>query len=199
MMLEVKQSEFDRCVSFHGHICPGLAIGFVAATEAMKRLKESRSEDEEIVAIVETNSCAVDAIQVITGCTFGKGNLLHRDHGKTVFTFLVRDTGRGLRFSVRPFAQSMDESHWALFQKVIQAKATQEEKSSFGEAHSRRALEVLQQPAEKLFLIEEVAVPLPEKARIEPSEPCDRCGEPTMRTKLIPQGELKLCRDCLER
>jgi formylmethanofuran dehydrogenase subunit E len=26
--------------------------------------------------------CAVDAIRFLTGCTFGKGNLVHLDHGK---------------------------------------------------------------------------------------------------------------------
>jgi len=37
-------------------------------------LGENRAEDEEIVAVVETDACGADAIQVRTGCTFGKGN-----------------------------------------------------------------------------------------------------------------------------
>ena len=41
-----------------------------------------RAADEEIVAVVETDMCGVDAIQFLTGCTFGKGNLIHRDWGK---------------------------------------------------------------------------------------------------------------------
>ncbi len=33
---------------------------------------------------------------MITGCTFGKGNFIYRDYGKTAFTFFNRDTGKGV-------------------------------------------------------------------------------------------------------
>ncbi len=69
------QDDFKKCLDFHGHLCPGLAIGYRAATGALEWLKENRSEDEELVAIVETDACGADAVQVLTGCTFGKGNL----------------------------------------------------------------------------------------------------------------------------
>ena len=56
-----------------------------------------RAEDEEVVAMVETDMCAVDGIQSLTGCTFGKGNLLYKDHGKLAFTFYRRSDGKGVR------------------------------------------------------------------------------------------------------
>ncbi len=40
----------------------------------MRILQVERDGDEELFAIVETDACGADAIQVITGCTFGKGN-----------------------------------------------------------------------------------------------------------------------------
>ncbi len=52
--------EFRRCVAFHGHVCPGLSMGYRAAKVAMERLKETRAEDEELVAIVETDACSAD-------------------------------------------------------------------------------------------------------------------------------------------
>jgi formylmethanofuran dehydrogenase subunit E len=67
---------YEAAVVFHGHSCPGLALGYRAAVAAMTRLDRDRAPDEEIVAIVENDSCVVDAIQVVTGCTFGKGNRL---------------------------------------------------------------------------------------------------------------------------
>lgn len=70
---------------FHGHRCPGLATGIRVAEVALREIGP-HSIDEEVVAIVETDNCAVDAIQYLTGCTFGKGNLIHRDYGKNVFT-----------------------------------------------------------------------------------------------------------------
>ena len=45
------------------------------ATAAMNELDSIRAEDEEIVAIVENDACGVDALQCVSGCTFGKGNL----------------------------------------------------------------------------------------------------------------------------
>ena len=70
--------DFKKCVEFHGHTCPGLAIGFRAARTLMERLGARKAPDEELVAIVETDACGADAIQVMTGCTFGKGNFFSR-------------------------------------------------------------------------------------------------------------------------
>src|SRR5512136_2011081 len=86
-------------IQFHGHLCPGLALGYRVAKAALRELDAERSGDEELVAVVENDSCAVDAIQFITGCTFGKGNLVFRDYGKHVYTFYNRRTGRGIRIA----------------------------------------------------------------------------------------------------
>ncbi|HOY64875.1 MAG TPA: formylmethanofuran dehydrogenase subunit E family protein, partial [bacterium] len=69
---------YERVVEFHGHSCIGSALGYRVALKALEWLKANRAEDEEIVCVVENNSCAVDAIQAITGCTFGKGNLIFK-------------------------------------------------------------------------------------------------------------------------
>ena len=79
--------DLDAVVQFHGHFCPGLAIGVRAAELALREIGP-RAADEEIVAIVESDMCGVDAIQFMTGCTFGKGNLIHLDYGKNAFTFI---------------------------------------------------------------------------------------------------------------
>ena len=74
--MDVKQelpNDFQECVHFHGHLCPGLAIGYGAVKAAQQALGLAAAEDEEVVAVVENDSCAVDAIQVLLGCTFGKG------------------------------------------------------------------------------------------------------------------------------
>ena len=85
-----------KTIDFHGHWCPGLAIGIRAAEWALKEM--GKAPDEEIVAVVETDMCGVDAIQSLTGCTFGKGNLIHKDYGKSAFTFFIG--GRTARLAV---------------------------------------------------------------------------------------------------
>jgi len=96
------QRELDQIIKFHGHFCGGIVVGYVAARIALERLGSRRAEDEELVAIVENDSCAVDAVQVVTGCTLGKGNLIFRDYGKHVYTFAVRPSGRAVRVSRKP-------------------------------------------------------------------------------------------------
>ena len=96
----VMMKPFSDVTKFHGHVCPGSAIGYKAAEAGLNELKSHCSQDDEIVAIVENNSCAVDAVQVLTGCTFGKGNLLFKDHGKQVYTFINRTTNEGVRVSL---------------------------------------------------------------------------------------------------
>ena len=73
--------EFLKAAEFHGHVCPGLAIGYRVAKYAKNYF--DKSEDEELVAIVENKSCSIDAIQFLLSCTFGKGNLIFKDYGST--------------------------------------------------------------------------------------------------------------------
>ena len=71
-----------KCIAFHGHICPGLVYGYIVAKETIYLLELKRSGDEEIIAICENDSCAVDALQVLLGTTIGKGTLIFKNYGK---------------------------------------------------------------------------------------------------------------------
>ena len=88
---------WEKCVEFHGHECPGLAIGFRACEIAKEKMDLKFSPDEELLCISENEACGVDAVQYITGCTLGKGNLVYRDTGKMAFSFFSRRTGESLR------------------------------------------------------------------------------------------------------
>lgn len=86
---------WQRAVAFHGHECPGLAIGFKAVEGVIAEFGLDASQlpaiDEELVCITENDACCVDAIQSLLGCTFGKANLIPRLRGKMAFSFYVRD------------------------------------------------------------------------------------------------------------
>ena len=41
---------WQKAAAFHGHVCPGLAIGFKACEAAMKVMGVTGSKDEELVA-----------------------------------------------------------------------------------------------------------------------------------------------------
>jgi len=192
-----KDGYYQRCVDFHGHDCPGLAIGYRAAKAGLAFLREGRAEDEELVAIVETDACGSDAIQVLTGCTFGKGNFIHRDHGKNAYTLLDRKSGRGVRVALQPGVMELNERHRQLIEKVQKDTANEEERREFWEFHRQKSLEILKKSQDVLLLISEITLQLTPKARMEPAQLCATCGEPTMKTKLTKFHGNDICRDCL--
>ena len=189
--------DFETAVQFHGHVCPGIAIGYRIATLAAERFKD-RSEDEELVAVVENRSCAVDAIQAINGCTCGKGNLVFKEHGKHVYTFFKRGDKKALRITLKPDELPQDDRHTALFAKLRAGTASPEEIKEFREAHEAKSQSILERPEEEIFWIKEVEIEPPQKARIYPTVICSECGEGFME----PLGRVKngkiVCIPCFE-
>ena len=188
--------DFKKCLEFHGHLCPGLSLGYAAAKAGMDWLKTNRAADEETVAIVETDACGADAVQVLTGCTFGKGNFIFKDYGKTAFTFYSRKSGRGVRIALKPETAGRDTRHQELMARMRDGSASESDRREFKELHEQKSYEILEQPAEALFNLEEVKIKEPPKAKVAPSKPCARCGEPTMETKLSEIDGKMLCRGC---
>ena len=76
--------DYAQIVEFHGHSCPGLAMGYRMACAALAELKSMRAEDEELVAIVENDACGVDALQCVTGCQTHAFGVLPASFGDVV-------------------------------------------------------------------------------------------------------------------
>lgn len=193
----LSNEDFKKCVDFHGHTCPGLAIGYRAAKAGLDWLQENRAMDEEMVATVETDACGTDALQVLTGCTVGKGNLIQKDHGKHVYTIVTRKSGQGVRVALKAGALELSERHQELVKKLRNGEATEKDRKEFWELHIEKSHEVLEKQLEELFTIKPTNIVLPPKAMIEPSKLCTRCGEPTMVSKLTETDGRYICRDCL--
>ena len=167
---------YNELVKFHGHSCPGLAIGYRAALIAMEN-GFSKSEDEDLIAIVENNSCSVDAVQYLLSCTFGKGNLFYKDYGKQVFTIIKRESKDAIRISLKHFPRE-HLSRENFFRLIMDSKA------------------------EDIFNVKNFKISeseFPEKAKIVNSFPCDICNEPTMETRLKISDNKKLCLSCYKK
>ena len=173
MRLEDLPEDLQKVVAFHGHLCPGLVLGYRAAKAAAAALQVGGSEDEELVAIVENRSCSVDAFQALLSTTFGKGNLIFRDHGKQVFTLGDRDTGRAIRVALR---QGADAQH----------RASREERMDF----------LLGAEDTELFHLNLVELKLPEEAKIHPTLHCARCEEGVMSTRTTEVEGRVYCLPC---
>lgn len=193
----IDDKTLERVVEFHGHMCPGLAMGVQAAQIALREIGP-HAKDEEVVAAVETDMCAVDAIQFLTGCTFGKGNLQHRDWGKNAYSFYRRSDGRAIRIVARPGAWPRNPEHQQLFAKVRSNQATPEERARFQELHQSESRKVLAVEPDALFAVHEIAGPPPRRARIHASVVCARCGEATMETRVRRLDGQELCLPCFD-
>jgi formylmethanofuran dehydrogenase subunit E len=192
----IASEDFQKCVEFHGHLCPGLTLGYKASVAGLEWLKGHRSVDEEIVAIVETDACGADAVQVMTGCTFGKGNFIFKDHGKMAFTFFSRKSGKGIRVVLKSDVVKPDKRHLELIEKKQNGTATNAELEEFKRKFEKRTRDILEKPVDDIFDLKEAQFDLPAKAQIEPSIACPRCGEPTMQSRLVEKDGLRICKGC---
>jgi len=192
-------SDFSRCVQFHGHTCPGLAIGFQAAITLLKRLGVRKAPDEELVAVVETDACGADAIQVMTGCTFGKGNFIFKNFGKHAFSLMDRGKRKGVRVCLVADVFKPGPEYLSLSKEVQSDEASAEETKRFRQLQQDRVRKILEADPESLFKIEEISGDIPSKARITESEICDLCGEPTKVDLLRKVHSKKICISCAER
>jgi len=172
MACSIEKELINKTIEFHGHNCPGLTIGIRVSELAMERLDIQNAKAP--LCVTETDMCGVDAIQFLTGCSFGKGNLVHKDFGKSAFTFFNRETGKGFRavFQNRDAGDELD--------KNIRIK------------------QLLDADLEDMFMIEDVDVPPIRPARILKSIKCNNCNEMTMESRIRIFDSQKLCLPCFK-
>lgn len=196
---KISPEVIEETIHFHGHSCPGLAIGIRVAEVALQEFE--RAPDEEIVAVVETDMCAVDAVQYLTGCTFGKGNLIHLDYGKNAFTFYRRSDEKGIRVVTRPRVfEEPDGGMLELMAKRTKGgELTPEEEHRLNSLREARIRMIMEADPHELFEVKEVEGPLPQRARILQGLICDACKERTMESRTRRLDGRVLCIPCFER
>lgn len=197
MPCRIRPEAVEDVVAFHGHTCPGLAIGIRAAELALLRF--GPTDDEDLVAIAESDMCAVDAIQYLTGCTLGKGNLIVRDLGKVAFTFFNRATGEGFRALFRHDAcGDMLERMKALQARMREHGATHEDEHELFHLRDDQRRAYMDLSLEDLFDVQEPQCALPRSAHILASLTCEACGERVMESRTRRLGGRTLCIPCFE-
>lgn len=191
--------DFEKVVAFHGHLCMDISLGYRVAKAALKALACGRPEDEELVAVVETDSCSVDAIQMVTGCTFGKGNLVYRPYGKAAYRFYDRRSGRAVRIYCH-FWKDFDLGEGIEFMgrmnRVLSGEADDAQKKEFQKEMERISRRILEGPESSLLTLTELNEPPPPSARIFKSAACDECGEWTMESRFSERAGRRLCPSC---
>jgi formylmethanofuran dehydrogenase subunit E len=186
---------------FHGHKCPAMPNGLRVAETAMKVLGVERTGDSFLHAIVEIGenhcaTCFADGVQVMTGCTFGKGNIERSHKGKWGLTLIDKRTGRAVR--VVPKAEVMMQTKNTSFFKDYRMKGVPPTQVP-EEVVEPLINKVMNAPREMIMDVSEVfEYKWKEKPHTFNSIVCESCGEMVVAEYTKNVNGKKLCKDCAE-
>jgi formylmethanofuran dehydrogenase subunit E len=168
----------------HGsHVCAGLVLGTRLALHGAALLGvEVPDGKKRLVVTVETDRCAVDAIQAVTGCRPGKRTMRLLDYGKLAATFIDQWEGRAIRVAAR-----------GELRELATARGLAEDR------HEAQRLAYLAMRPEELFdcgpadsAIAQFDLPGPPRRRVL----CATCGEEVSDGREIPTESGSCCRPC---
>lgn len=189
-------ADWESVVAFHGHACPGLAVGYRIACIVRRELTSMRAGDEELTATIENNACGIDAVQLLLGCTAGKGNLLLLDYGKQIYTFQCRESGQALRIAVKPSVMKLNAGNSDLRNRINSGTATDAEREAFRKEHRASIRRIMSLPEHRFCDMRTVIMKPPKRAPVLPSCICTLCGESVMETRARIKNGRIVCIPC---
>lgn len=190
---------YEAGLVLHGHKCPAMPMGLRVGAAALNALGVERAKDGQLEAIVELGedhcaTCFADGVQMITGCTFGKGNIRKSNLGKWGVTVVDRKTGRTIR--VAPKAEAMLANKQSKFfsdyrEKGIPASQVPEE------IVAPMVEKVMNAPAEALLKVGEITQTEVKMGKHSfDGFVCAHCGEMVAEPYGRLHGDQKLCIPC---
>ncbi len=190
----------DFGLKFHGHKCPAMPLGLKMASIAMNALNVSHAHAGELFAIAELGehhcaTCIIDGVQVLTGCTYGKGNITRSMKGKFGLILINQKTNRGVK--VTPIGSWLMKAFQSPFMEE-RAKGNPPQNIA-AEIVDPLIEKVLEMPADQQFtvsLIENIKVEIP--AHKWEKRQCEKCGELTVAEYAYVINNQFLCADCAD-
>ncbi len=196
-LAEIIQKEFDAVVEFHGCYCLDIAMGYRVSKALMREMGDDMKNMKDVYAYVGAPTCAVDAIQKVTGCTLGKRNLVFTNTGKSVFVMQNVKTGKAVRAYCH-YWDNFDHEQLREQRKAAHVPtATPEQKTVFSALLDRQVHGILVAPEATLFTLGGVTLEASPKSSKYISAPCAVCGEFAKVDLLRDQGGKKLCSECV--
>jgi formylmethanofuran dehydrogenase subunit E len=194
-----QMKDLTAVADFHGHLCGGLAFTYRVVGAALRELEISGDPGKHLIASSETvDACGIDTLQVVAGCTMGRGNLKVLDYGKHAFTFIDKRSGRAVRIvrskdwsldAIDPVAAGMRE-------RVMKDQATDAEHAEFDRRMENVAAIVLKMPEEELFEIHSFSAEVPKKTKTFTQVECSCCGEMVTENRIVMSNGRSYCIPC---
>ncbi|RUT73617.1 FmdE family protein [Ancylomarina longa] len=185
---------------FHGHKCPAMPNGLRVGAAAMNALGVERTGDGFLHAILELGdnhcaTCFADGIQVITGCTYGKGNISKTYKGKWGVTLIDKKTNRAVR--VTPKAEAMMANKKTEFftkYRMVGVPPTQVP----DEVVEPLVQMIMSAPDEQMLTVSEIFnYKFPKEKPSFDGFVCEECGEMVVEQYGRIKGDKKVCQDCM--
>jgi len=188
-------------LTLHGHKCPAMPMGLRVGAAAINKLGVERAKDGQLIALIEIGddhcaTCFADGVQMITGCTFGKGNIKKLHYGKWGVTLIDKKSGRAVR--VTPRAEAMKANKQTEFFSEYREKGVPA--SQVPPAVVEPLIErVMNAPEQQLLSVGDIV----ERKWTDPphsfdSFVCEMCGEMTVEPYGRILGGKKVCIPCRE-
>jgi len=193
---------YESGLLLHGHKCPAMPMGLRVGAAAMNKLGVERAKDGQLLALVEIGeahcaTCFADGVQMITGCTFGKGNIQRLHQGKWGLTLIDKQRGKAVR--VTPKAEAMAANKKTEFFQKYRMKGVPASEVP-AEVVDPLVEKVMNAPQEQMLDIGEVFDrPWTEPAHSFDSFVCEMCGEMTVEPYGRVLGDKKVCIACREK
>lgn len=174
--------------AIHGHLCAGQVLGVRMSLFGLREIgiNDPKGRDrKKLMVFVETDRCATDAIQSVTGCSLGKRSMKFMDYGKMAATFLNLATGKAVRIIAREGSRQKAKERFP----------------GRTDVHAGQLEAYTVMPDEELFDVREVAVTVaPEDLPGRPMRrvQCDSCGEHVQDMREVYAAGKVLCRVCAQ-
>ncbi|OGO30656.1 MAG: formylmethanofuran dehydrogenase [Chloroflexi bacterium RBG_16_54_18] len=168
----------------HSHLCPRQVLGVRSALAGAGYLGLGfPRRDKRLLAILETDGCYADGIEVVTGATVGHRTLRIEDFGKIAVTLIDVKNRRSIRIAPQV---DVRERAWGY--------APGERRAYFAQLGAYQIM-----PENELFTIQEVQLLTSVEAIISRAglrADCHGCGEEIVNQREIRRNGLTLCRAC---
>jgi len=188
-------------LTLHGHKCPAMPLGLRVGAAAMNKLCVERATDGQLMALVEIGenhcaTCFADGVQMITGCTFGKGNIKKLHYGKWGVTLIDKKSGRAVR--VAPRAEAMEANKHTEFFSKYREKGVPASEVPDGVV-APLIERVMNAPEDQLLNVGELFEKhWQDSPHSFDSFKCDMCGEMTVEPYGRLLGDKRVCIPCRE-
>lgn len=168
----------------NGETRSGIVLGIRMALLALKELGivDPTQAHRSLLAIVETDRCLPDAVELVTQCRLGNRTLKFKDFGKMAATFVDLRTNRAIRIAAR---ESTNQRVREAFPELEKEEALQRAYRTWSD--------------EELFARQSVRLNL-SAAELpgyrEPRVVCVECGEGIAFKREVARDRRTLCRVC---